>query len=235
MTVADPQAFRRREFFGRPLGGWLTAYPMARAGMHGFRPVYAREEIMTWTAMQRTFVLAAMLGLTSTIPVAAQTSEVKVGLIAPISGPWARQGELMLKGANLAIDDINREGGIRTLGRRQAEAHRVRRRRQRREGEERRPAHGRAGARPDRRHRRLAVELHARRHRGDRACRAADADAVLLGSDHLLAASSTCSRPRPPAALRPTAPCRPWSSWPRAPPARSRRRSPSSWTTRRRR
>ena len=71
---------------------------------------------MTWTAMQRTFVLAAMLGFASTIPVAAQTSEGKVGLIAPISGPWARQGELMLKGANLAIDVINREGGIRTLG-----------------------------------------------------------------------------------------------------------------------
>ena len=37
----------------------------------------------------------------------AQQNEVKVGLIAPISGPWARQGELMLKGAQLAVDDIN--------------------------------------------------------------------------------------------------------------------------------
>jgi len=43
-------------------------------------------------------------------------SEVKVGLIAPMSGPWARQGDLMVKGANLAIDDINKAGGIKSLG-----------------------------------------------------------------------------------------------------------------------
>jgi branched-chain amino acid transport system substrate-binding protein len=43
-------------------------------------------------------------------------SEVKVGLIAPMSGPWARQGDLMVKGANLAIDDINKAGGIKALG-----------------------------------------------------------------------------------------------------------------------
>jgi len=46
----------------------------------------------------------------------AQQNEVKVGLIAPISGPWARQGELMLKGAQLAVDDINAQGGIKALG-----------------------------------------------------------------------------------------------------------------------
>jgi branched-chain amino acid transport system substrate-binding protein len=33
-----------------------------------------------------------------------------------MSGPWARQGDLMLKGANLAIDDINKAGGIKALG-----------------------------------------------------------------------------------------------------------------------
>ena len=48
-------------------------------------------------------------------PAAAQT-EVKIGLIAPMSGPWARQGDLMLKGANLAIEDINKQGGIKALG-----------------------------------------------------------------------------------------------------------------------
>jgi len=41
--------------------------------------------------------------------------EVKVGLIAPMSGPWARQGDLMLKGANLAIEHINAQGGIKAL------------------------------------------------------------------------------------------------------------------------
>ncbi len=42
-------------------------------------------------------------------------SEVKIGLIAPMSGPWARQGDLMLKGANLAIDEINKGGGIKSM------------------------------------------------------------------------------------------------------------------------
>ncbi|MGB6587637.1 MAG: ABC transporter substrate-binding protein, partial [Pseudolabrys sp.] len=55
-------------------------------------------------------------GIGNYTPAAAQTTEVKIGLIAPMSGPWARQGELMLKGANLAIDDINTQGGIKSLG-----------------------------------------------------------------------------------------------------------------------
>ncbi len=46
----------------------------------------------------------------------AQPKEVKVGVIAPISGPWARQGELMSKGAQLAVDHINEQGGIKALG-----------------------------------------------------------------------------------------------------------------------
>ena len=61
--------------------------------------------------------LAALaLSLWLAAPALAQTTEVKVGLIAPLSGPWARQGDLMLKGANLAIDDINKAGGIKALG-----------------------------------------------------------------------------------------------------------------------
>ncbi len=39
-----------------------------------------------------------------------------MALIAPFSGPWARQGDLMLKGAEMAIDDINAQGGIKALG-----------------------------------------------------------------------------------------------------------------------
>jgi branched-chain amino acid transport system substrate-binding protein len=54
--------------------------------------------------------------LVPSAPAAAQTKEVKIGLIAPMSGPWARQGDLMLKGANLAVDDINNQGGIKSLG-----------------------------------------------------------------------------------------------------------------------
>jgi branched-chain amino acid transport system substrate-binding protein len=46
----------------------------------------------------------------------AQTKEVKVALIAPLSGPWARQGQLMRMGADMAIDEINQSGGIKALG-----------------------------------------------------------------------------------------------------------------------
>jgi branched-chain amino acid transport system substrate-binding protein len=46
----------------------------------------------------------------------AQAKEVKIGFIAPLSGPWARQGELMKKGADLAIEDINAAGGVKALG-----------------------------------------------------------------------------------------------------------------------
>jgi branched-chain amino acid transport system substrate-binding protein len=59
--------------------------------------------------------LALGMGLGLAGPAAGQTAEVKVGLIAPMSGPWARQGDLMLKGATLAVDRINAEGGIKAL------------------------------------------------------------------------------------------------------------------------
>jgi len=49
-------------------------------------------------------------------PAAAEANEVKIALIAPLSGPWARQGELKKLGADMAIDDINNAGGIKSLG-----------------------------------------------------------------------------------------------------------------------
>jgi len=49
-------------------------------------------------------------------PAWSQAKEVRVAMIAPMSGPWARQGELMKKGADMAIEDINRAGGIKSMG-----------------------------------------------------------------------------------------------------------------------
>ncbi len=48
--------------------------------------------------------------------VRAQTAEVKVALLAPMSGAWARQGHLMKLGGDMAIDDINAAGGVKALG-----------------------------------------------------------------------------------------------------------------------
>jgi branched-chain amino acid transport system substrate-binding protein len=46
----------------------------------------------------------------------AQTKAVKLALIAPLSGPWARQGQLVRLGAEMARDEINEKGGIKALG-----------------------------------------------------------------------------------------------------------------------
>ena len=46
----------------------------------------------------------------------AQTKEVEVGLIAPMSGPWARQGQVMKMAADMAIESVNASGGIRSMG-----------------------------------------------------------------------------------------------------------------------
>jgi len=60
-------------------------------------------------------VAAALLGWLAGAA-QAQTKEVEIGLIAPMSGPWARQGEVMKSAADLAIEAINAQGGIRALG-----------------------------------------------------------------------------------------------------------------------
>lgn len=60
---------------------------------------------------------AAVLGASWPGASYAQSQDpVQVGLIAPMSGPWARQGELMRFGAELAVKDINKSGGIQSLG-----------------------------------------------------------------------------------------------------------------------
>ena len=43
-------------------------------------------------------------------------AEVKIAMLVPLSGPWARQGILEQMGARLAIDDINSAGGIKAMG-----------------------------------------------------------------------------------------------------------------------
>src|SRR6201996_7872051 len=42
--------------------------------------------------------------------------EVKIVMLVPLSGPWARQGILEQMGARMAIDDINNAGGIKSMG-----------------------------------------------------------------------------------------------------------------------
>ena len=60
------------------------------------------------------FILAAAVAVLA-LDAAAQ-DPVKVGLIVPLSGPWARQGQVMRIGAQMAIEHINAQGGIESLG-----------------------------------------------------------------------------------------------------------------------
>ncbi|HKB83455.1 MAG TPA: ABC transporter substrate-binding protein [Burkholderiales bacterium] len=75
--------------------------------------------------MGKTIVSGAkrMLGVTlataalgAALNAFAQTNEVEVGLIAPMSGPYARQGQVMKMAADMAIETINQQGGIKSLG-----------------------------------------------------------------------------------------------------------------------
>ncbi|MGE3710339.1 MAG: ABC transporter substrate-binding protein [Hyphomicrobiaceae bacterium] len=61
------------------------------------------------------FVLTALVALPS--PALAQAPKtVKIGIIVPLSGAWARQGQLVKMGAETAIDEINSSGGIKSMG-----------------------------------------------------------------------------------------------------------------------
>ena len=71
---------------------------------------HLRLSRLTWLAVAVAAVAAAPDSA------AAQQKEVKIALIAPLSGPWARQGDLVKKGAEMAVDDINNAGGIKALG-----------------------------------------------------------------------------------------------------------------------
>jgi len=60
--------------------------------------------------------LGALLMMGFAAGAMAQGKEVEVGLIAPMSGPWARQGQVMKLAADMAIESVNKQGGIKSLG-----------------------------------------------------------------------------------------------------------------------
>src|SRR5689334_23298399 len=61
-------------------------------------------------------VAGASVGLLPSQPKAQQPGDVKVGLLVPISGLYARPGTVMREGAEMAVDHINAQGGIKSLG-----------------------------------------------------------------------------------------------------------------------
>jgi branched-chain amino acid transport system substrate-binding protein len=64
-----------------------------------------------------TVVLALVLAGTSLlVRPAPAADDFKIALVAPLSGRWARQGQLKKMGAEMAIEEINSQGGIKALG-----------------------------------------------------------------------------------------------------------------------
>jgi branched-chain amino acid transport system substrate-binding protein len=57
-----------------------------------------------------------LVGLMLSPAAALAAEELKVALVVPLSGRWARQGQLKKMGAEMAIEEINAQGGIRSLG-----------------------------------------------------------------------------------------------------------------------
>lgn len=65
---------------------------------------------------RRSALSVSLAALLRRPAMAAAPQEVKVALLAPLTGPWARQGQMMQAGAAMAVYDINAAGGIKALG-----------------------------------------------------------------------------------------------------------------------
>ncbi|HYZ21241.1 MAG TPA: ABC transporter substrate-binding protein [Rhodopila sp.] len=68
------------------------------------------------TPITRRTTLAGLTAATATRARAQAPKEVKIAILVPLSGPWARQGILEQMGARMAVDDVNNAGGIKSMG-----------------------------------------------------------------------------------------------------------------------
>jgi branched-chain amino acid transport system substrate-binding protein len=69
--------------------------------------------IVALAAVLAGLVIASTLLVPAMAPAA---EELKIALVVPLSGRWARQGQLKKMGAEMAIAEINAQGGIKALG-----------------------------------------------------------------------------------------------------------------------
>src|SRR5437660_4990922 len=67
---------------------------------------------------RRIAVAALVLALLTPVapPIAPAADDLKIALVVPLSGRWARQGQLKKMGAEMAIAEVNAQGGIKSLG-----------------------------------------------------------------------------------------------------------------------
>jgi branched-chain amino acid transport system substrate-binding protein len=90
-----------------------------------FRKIADNAEETTMTMLERMrgpvrhLLLPAMVALGLLTPPAAQAQqpkEIKIGLLVPLSGLYARPGAVMRMGAEMAVERINAAGGVKALG-----------------------------------------------------------------------------------------------------------------------
>jgi len=74
-----------------------------------------KNNLMNWATRTIAYSVLVAMALVA-FNAGAQTKEVEIGLIAPMSGPWARQGQVMKLAADMAIETINQQGGIKSMG-----------------------------------------------------------------------------------------------------------------------
>ena len=65
---------------------------------------------------RRSLLLAGAATIAGAPAIARAATPVEMALVVPLSGPWARQGVLERAGAQMAIADIEKSGGIKALG-----------------------------------------------------------------------------------------------------------------------
>lgn len=77
--------------------------PMAEAGKRGVTRRASLGLLGAATVMMPTYLRA-------------QTPDVEIAVVDSFSGPWAFNGAVALKGAELAVEEVNASGGIKALG-----------------------------------------------------------------------------------------------------------------------
>src|SRR2546429_5456454 len=72
------------------------------------------KNVAVGLAVVMAVLIAAPMLLTPATAPAAE--DLKIALVVPLSGRWARQGQLKKMGAEMAIAEVNAQGGIKSIG-----------------------------------------------------------------------------------------------------------------------
>jgi branched-chain amino acid transport system substrate-binding protein len=84
--------------------------------MHPYRTTDAMQvsrRSLGWLVLG--VVVGSCLSVFGTPTAVTAADDVKIAVIVPLSGRWARQGELYKAGSEMAVDEINAQGGIKAL------------------------------------------------------------------------------------------------------------------------